>query len=47
VIKEQTNLLLKKPLKKGLLKCCGVGGVYLDSANASLDINFSPLIKII
>ena len=25
----------------------GVGGVYLDSANASLDINFSPLIKII
>jgi hypothetical protein len=25
----------------------GVGGVYLDSAKASLGIDFSPLIKII
>ena len=30
-----------------LILFCGVGGVYLDSAKASLDINFSPLIKII
>ena len=36
----------KKPFKKyrERLYCItvGVGGVYLDSAKASLDINFSP-----
>ena len=36
------NKIKKAPTKGRRLHQRGVGGVYLDSAKASLDINFSP-----
>jgi hypothetical protein len=48
----QNMIIISNKMKKAPTKCRrlhqrGVGGVYLDSAKASLDINFSPLIAIV